>query len=168
MFARNARSIAVVLVPLLAACSQMTQSEIKALETRDLLLPYDEAYRAAANGLMSLGFTIDHSDKVSGIVSGKRNDPRTGVKITNAIFFGVIGLAATSGRNEAVSFMVSPLDDRESRLRMKVVVNGKPIADRKLMTEIWQRIEREGMLDSGPSERGKPAAQVVAKETRLD
>jgi hypothetical protein len=33
----------------------MTQTEIKMLETRELDLPYDDAYQAALNGLFSLG-----------------------------------------------------------------------------------------------------------------
>ncbi len=130
----------------------MTQAEIKALETREMDLPYSDAYRAAANGLFSLGFTIGHSDKESGIVTGQRHDPQTGLKVANAIFFGIIGLAATGERNEAVSFMVSALEPNVTQLRMKVVINGKPIADRKLMTEIWQRIEREAMLESQPTD----------------
>jgi len=141
-----------------SGCSQMTQAEIKALETRELDLPYDEAYRAASNGLFSLGFTIDHSDKESGIITGTRHDPRTGLKITNAILFGVIGLAATSSQNEAVSFMVTSLEASLTQLRMKVVVNGKAVLDRKLMTKIWQQIEREAMLDAKPPDSA-PSSQ---------
>jgi len=134
-------------------CVQLTQSEIKALETRELDMPYDEAFMAAANGLFSLGFTIDHSDKVAGILTGKRLDPNTGAKVANAIFFGVIGLAATKERNEAISFMLSPLEPDVTQLRMKVVVNGKPVVDRTMMTKIWQQIEREAMLETRPSAR---------------
>lgn len=146
-----------VIVPLMVCCGgcvqPITQTEIKALETRELDMPFDEAFSAAANGLFSLGFTIDHSDKVSGILTGKRLDPRAGAKLANAIFFGVIGLAATKERNEAVSFMLSPLEPNVTQLRMKVIVNGKPVVDRKMMTKIWQQIEREAMLETKPSER---------------
>ncbi len=134
------------------ATTTMTQAEIKFLETRELDLPYDEAYTAATNGLFSLGFTISHSDKESGILTGNRHDPRTGAKLTNALFFGVIGLAATSERNEAVSFMLNALSPEITLLRMKVVVDGKSVVDRELMTNIWQRIEREGMLETRPHE----------------
>jgi len=153
------RMLGVVLLATGAGCTQLTQAEIKALETRELDLPFNEAYQAAANGLFSLGFTIAHSDKESGIVSGTRHDPCTGAKITNTIFFGALGLAATSDRNEAVSFMLSRIEDTVTQLRMKVVVNGKPVVDRKLMTQIWQQIEREAMLDAGPPQ---PPVQPAA------
>lgn len=154
--------VVVMMLVVASGCSQMTQSEIKALETRELDLPYDEAYRAASNGLFSLGFTIGHSDKESGIISGTRNDPRTGLKITNTILFGVIGLAATSSRNEAVSFMVTALEPALTQLRIKVVVNGKAVLDRKLMTKIWQQIEREAMLDAKPPD-SMPSTQLKVK-----
>jgi hypothetical protein len=51
---------------------------------------------------------------------------------------------------EAVTFMLSSLKARLTQLRMKIVRNGIPIVDRKLMTQIWQRIEREAMLESRP------------------
>ncbi len=165
------RSTAVALVCLVAllissGCSQMAQSEIKALETRELNLAYNDAYKAAANGLFSLGFTINHSDRESGIVSGVRNDPNTGKKIANTLLFGVLGLAATSSREESVSFMLSPLEDHLTQLRMKVLVNGKPVVDRKVMTMIWQRIEREAMLESGPADH--PETETARSATISD
>lgn len=144
------------LILLLSGCAstRITQAETKALETRELDLGYDEAYKAAANGLFSLGFTIDHSDKASGIVSGKRRDPQTNAKIANALVFGVVGLLATGDREEGVTFMLTSLNPRVTELRMKAVVNGKPIVDREMMTRIWQQIEREAMLESRPSDAG--------------
>ena len=141
-----------------SGCATMTQSEIKALETRELDLPYDEAYDAAMNRIFSLGFTIDHSDKESGIMTGRRTDPQTGAKIGAAIAFGVIGLLAVGDRNEAVTFKLAVLDPQVTQLRMKLLVNGKAVVDRKVMTKIWQQIEREAMLESRPSDR-KPSTQ---------
>lgn len=135
----------------LSGCATLTQSEIKALETREMHIPYDDAYQAAMNGLFSLGFSIEHTDKQSGVVTGKRHDPRTGSKIAAGIFFGIIGLAATSDRTEAVTFKVAELEPELTQLRMKVVVNGKSVVDRKFMTKLWQQIEREALLESGPS-----------------
>jgi hypothetical protein len=134
-------------------CVQLTQTEIKALETREMDLSYDDAYKAAANGLFSLGFTIEHSDKQSGILTGHRKDPNTGAKIGAAIFFGVIGLLATGDRDWAVTFMVEALEPKLTQLRMKVVINGKSVVDREFMTKIWQQLEREAMLESRPSNR---------------
>jgi hypothetical protein len=145
-----------------AGCAQPTQSEIKSLETREMDCSFNEAYSAAANGLFSLGFTVSHSDKESGILTGTRNDPNTGNKIAAALAFGVVGLLAVGDRNEAVTFMLSPLEEKLTQLRMKVIVNGSSVFDRQLMTKIWQQIEREAMLESRPSDRdptSQPSSQ---------
>ncbi len=141
-----------------SGCATMTQTEIKALQTREIDLPYEEAYQAAMNGLFSLGFTIDHSDKVSGVVTGKRSDPQTGAKIGAAVALGLLGLLAVGDRNEAVTFKLAVLEPRVTQLRMQLVINGKAIVDRQLMTKIWQQIEREALLESRPSDRS-PASQ---------
>ncbi|MFH1748208.1 MAG: hypothetical protein ABIG44_14330 [Planctomycetota bacterium] len=135
-----------------SGCSQMTQAEIKALETRELDLPYDEAYKAAANGLFSLGFTISHSDKESGVISGKRNKKVGSLSVTFLLFLPLPTVGQGS-HEEGVTFMLTELDPMLTQLRMKVVINGKPVADRKFMTNIWQQIEREAMLESRPSDR---------------
>lgn len=158
MFSRRPRIAPTVALSLCAlshcaGCVQMTQSEIKALETREMDLSYDDAYKAAANSLFSLGFTVEHSDKQSGILTGHRKDPNTANKIGAAILFGVIGLLATGDRDEAVTFMVDALEPRLTQLRMKVVINGKSVVDREIMTKIWQQLEREAMLESRPSNR---------------
>jgi len=146
-----------------SGCARMTQAEIKFLETRELDLPYDEAYQAAANGLFTLGYTINHSDKESGILSGGVHDPRTGLKVANAVLFGVIGLAATQSVDHSITFMLTEVSDDVTQLRMKVVKNGKPVVDRKLMTQMWQSIEREAMLDTQPiSTPPKPEDEAVA------
>jgi hypothetical protein len=138
---------------LLAGCSpSLTQSEIKFLETRQLDLAYDDSFKAAANGLFALGFTVDHSDKESGIVTGKRKDPQVGAKVAGALLFGVVGLLATGDREESVSFMITKVEPTLTELRMKLLVDGKPVTDRTMMTKVWQQIEREAMLAAPPSD----------------
>ena len=155
MFMRH-RSLTVGLLLVMhtlgTGCAQMTQAEIKFLETRELDLPYDEAYSAAANGLFSLGYSIEHSDKESGILSGRRHDPNTGGKLASGLFFGIVGLLATGENDEAVTFMLTRYQSAVTILRMKVIVNGQQIVDHKIMTRIWQQIEREAMLDTRPLE----------------
>jgi len=68
----------------------------------------------------------------------------------------------SEGRDEEmVTFMLTPINQNLTQLRMKVVFNGTPIVDRKKMTSIWQRIEREAMLETKPARattkaRGRP------------
>ena len=74
-------------------------------------------------------------------------------------------LLATQDRNEAVTFMLSPLEPKLTQLRMKVMVNGQPLADRTMMTKIWQQLEREAMLESRPSDRLATTTQPATTQT---
>ena len=145
-----------------SGCTQLSQAEIKALETRELDLPFDEAYQAAANGLFSLGFAIDHSDKDSGVLSSSRSSKVAKLSVT---FLLILPLPTISEgtHDEAITFMLTEADPQTTQLRMKVIRNGKPVVDRKLMTQIWQQIEREAMLESRPSDYVSPASEAVAK-----
>jgi hypothetical protein len=49
-----------------------TQLGSRQIEVRTLDVPYDLAYRSATQALLSLGYSINHSDKTSGIVTGSR------------------------------------------------------------------------------------------------
>ncbi len=164
-FSRMSCCLAVPLLVATIGCEQpLKQSEIKFLETRQLELSYDDSFKAAANGLFALGFTVDHSDKQSGLLTGKRTDPQTGAKIASAIAFGVVGLLATGDRNEAVTFMVTAVEPKVTELRMKLLVNGKQVVDRTVMTKIWQQVEREAMLATEPSEKPPATAPVAAAD----
>ncbi len=57
-----------------AGCSQPTQSKIKFMETRELDLPYEEAYSAALNDMFGMGLSLQHTDKQSGVISGQSGD----------------------------------------------------------------------------------------------
>ncbi len=49
-----------------------TQLGTRQIEVRTLDANYDLAYRSATQALLSLGFAISHSDKISGILTGSR------------------------------------------------------------------------------------------------
>jgi len=49
-----------------------TQLGTRQLEVRNLDVNYDTAYRSAMQALLSLGYSISHSDKPSGILTGSR------------------------------------------------------------------------------------------------
>ena len=122
----------------------MTQTEIKMLETRELDLPYEEAYNAALNGMFSMGLQVQHSDKASGIISGQAGDY---IRQAQAGYWR--GLFPV----RKVTLLVTEKGPNLSQLRMKVLINEVPKVDQQLMTKIWQQIEREAMLESRPSDR---------------
>ncbi|RME37280.1 MAG: hypothetical protein D6788_09810 [Planctomycetota bacterium] len=143
----------------LSGCaSSLSQAEIKFLETRDMDLPYAEAYQAAANGLFSLGYTIEHSDKASGILSGRLHKKKASLSVTFLLILPLPTVGEGTSE-EAVTFMLTQVKPHLTRLRMKLVRDGKPLIDRKVMTRIWQRIEREALLESRPAPAGRASAR---------
>ncbi len=50
-----------------------TQLGARQIEVRNLDVNYDTAYRSAMQALLSLGYSISHSDKTSGILTGSRS-----------------------------------------------------------------------------------------------
>jgi hypothetical protein len=136
----------------LTGCSQMTQSEIRALETREIDAPYDKVYDASLNAMFSMGLNICHTDKASGIMAGQNGDhiQRASAGLLWRPLFPV----------KKVTLMVAPKGSGSTSIRMKILVNEKPQVDPKLMTEIWQRIEKEAML----TEAFDPEAQSSDKK----
>jgi len=49
-----------------------SQLGTRQIEVRTLDVPYEHAYRAATQAFFSIGFSITHSDKASGILTGSR------------------------------------------------------------------------------------------------
>ena len=76
------RSFVALTIILVALCSGTVFSQIasddptqlgsRQLEIRSLDVNYDLAYRSATQALLSLGYSISHSDKTSGILTGSR------------------------------------------------------------------------------------------------
>jgi hypothetical protein len=128
-----------------SGCATVTQTEIKMLETRELDLPYDAAYNAALNAMFSMGLSIQHTDKASGVISGQSGDHVQRASV-GAIWRPLYPV-------KKVTLMLSALEPGVTQLRMKMLINEQPQYDRTLMTKIWQQIEREAMLESRPSDR---------------
>ena len=123
--------------------SSPTQAELKFLETRQLNLPYAQAYDASLNAVFSLGLQITHTDKGSGVISAQSGDHAQRAMMS--------GKEREENPVKKVTLMIRPRGDRATQLRMKVLVNEVQQLDRKLMTAIWQRIAKEAMLDAPPS-----------------
>ncbi len=123
----------------------LTQAEIRYLETRDLHRSFDQTYDASINALFSLGLTIEHSDKSSGIITGQAGD------------YGHKSLLKKKKKKKyhvrKVTLLVTPRTPALTQIRMKVLVDEEQQLDRKLMTAIWQRIAREALLSDPPPEK---------------
>jgi len=123
--------------------STPNQAQLKFLETRELDLPYSNAYDAALNAVFSMGLTITHTDKGSGVISAQSGDHAQRAMMSASV--------RAEHPVKKVTLMVRPRTDGTTQLRMKVLINEEQQLDRKLMTKIWQGIEREAMLDAPPN-----------------
>jgi len=137
-------------------CATLSQADIKARETRELDLPFDEAYSAALNAMFSMGLSIQHTDKASGVITGQSGDHVQRASV-GAIWRPLYPV-------KKVTLMLSALEPRVTQLRMKMLINEEPQHDRTLMTKIWQQIEREAMLESRPSDRSASASRSAASQ----
>ncbi len=95
-----------------SGCTQMTQSEMKFLETRELDGKYSDVYDAALNAMFSMGLSILHTDKESGIITGQAGDhvQRASVGLIWRPLFPV----------KKVTLMIRPKADGLTQIRMKV------------------------------------------------
>ena len=133
------------------ATPSWSQAEVKFLETREVHRSYEEVYDGALNAMFSLGITIDHSDKASGVVTGQSGD--------YAFRSQLQGRTKKHYQVKKVTLLITPRAPQLTQVRMKVLVNEKEQLDRKLMTAIWQRIEREIMLNERPTRRRSVAGR---------
>jgi hypothetical protein len=162
---RGARDMVHACVAMLCGCALLpgcastpNQAELKFLETRELGIPYSPAYDAALNAVFSMGLTITHTDKGSGVISAQSGDHAQRATMS------------AKQRKEhpvkKVTLMVRPRTDRTTQLRMKVLINEEQQLDRTLMTQIWQRIEREAMLDAPPNRNLATHRRQPTRRTR--
>jgi hypothetical protein len=128
------------------------------METRDLVLSYDAAYRAATNAFFALGYTIKHTDKITGIIVGSKSDPGRGKKALWIVLFGVPGALIDTKTNYDITVMVVPKTPAITTIRIGASLNGEPVINKDITDKVWTVIEREAMVDEGPSVKPKEAA----------
>jgi hypothetical protein len=135
----------------------MTQSQVKAIETRELDLSYGDTYDACLKAMFATGMTIQHTDKTSGVITGQSGDhvQRTSAGAIWRPLFNV----------KKVTLMVKSVTEKLTQIRMSVLVNEQPQLDHKLMTKIWQQIDAEAMLESRPATPHAPTPPPAATET---
>jgi hypothetical protein len=140
------------------------------LEVRTLDVGYDRAYRAATQAFFSLGYSIGHSDKVSGILGGSRmtgvaeakKDQEARAAAMGAMgalsmipYVGVFGslgaLFYGSGGKEPVALDVTMFlqakGENQTEIRFKMQANGEPVWDPVVIDSLWVTTQREAMIE---------------------
>ncbi len=139
---------------------QVGQAEIKEFETRSVDAPFEKVYTAATGALFDLGYTIMHSDKQSGVLVGEKRQ-RNGE--SSMIFMPG---APPTRRPESelydfleLTFLVQPAGKHKTDVRIKTDVNKERKLDAKAINEAWLYVQRQVMMNEGPSQSATPVAR---------
>ena len=127
---KSKKIIGLIVLILLIGCQTTPnnpgQMVTRAIETRYIDSNFEIAYTSAAHAFFALGFTIHHSEKDSGIIEGDNVNPNIDAK------------RGQMGPN-----------DKRTKMRIQMVINGKAQVDPKVVDAIWIVTQREAMMTSG-------------------
>lgn len=136
-----------------------TQLGTRQVEVRTLDVPSDVAYNAAMQAFFSLGYSIIHTDKASGIITGGRTtgvqEAKESRKTKTALgFIPYVGMAALlmpdkEATANQVTIFVQSINSNQTQIRFKMQANGEPVWDSIAIDRIWVATQREAMVESG-------------------
>lgn len=138
-----------------SANRKMGQAEIKNFETRMIDAPYDEVFSAGIEALFDLGYTITHSDKTAGIITGQKQRER------NRISYGFVWYDSHVYSDPIVytiSMLIKKDTDNSTVIRIKMVEDGMPVWDRKAIDRLWVYMERQVMMETVPETLNTPVS----------
>ncbi len=146
-------SLACLLALACTGCHSTPPEKIVARQTRELPLPFDEAFDASKNALFTSGHTITFCSKEEGILSSEttETEPSAYVSvglwvIVPMLFFGV----DTYVYPQRVSLLLTPLSADNTRLRIVIEDFGEDVTEDELVDKILHAIEAEaGIPASG-------------------
>jgi|TARA_B100001971_G_scaffold194912_1_gene201357 hypothetical protein len=126
------------------------QLATRAIEIRYIESNYEIAFKAATHSLFSLGYTISHTDKDSGILVGKRETKDNSAKAGWILLLGVAGaMMDTDTAQEITLFVDKGKNDKRTTLRIQMLVNGEAQIEPSVVDSIWIVAQREAMIING-------------------
>jgi len=159
----------------------------RAIEVRPIDAPYDTAFRAAIHTVQFLNLTITHTEKDAGLIVATATDPGTGKKaaaigipiVASIILLGPLGLiigapigAALGTIDSATKFDLNlflyPLGEKQTRMRISISADGKPVDDQQTIDRIWVITQREALIELGepvPPELEQKAQKILSPPT---
>lgn len=136
-----------------------TQLGTRQLEVRTLEVPQNTAYNAAMQAFFSLGYSINHTDKDSGVITGSRTtgtqEAKNARKTKTALgFVPYVGMASLLMPNKEptahqVTMLLQPVNSNRTQIRFKMQANGEAVWDSVAIDKLWVTTQREAMLESG-------------------
>jgi len=148
-----------------------TQLGARQIEVRTLDAPQNIAYNASIQAFFDLGYSIKHTDKVSGVITGSRTtgteEAKNSQKTKTALgFVPYVGIASLLLPNKEptvhqVTMFLQAVSSNQTQIRFKMQANGEATWDSIAIDQLWVTTQREAMLESGITSK-----TPVAKEKK--
>lgn len=154
---RSSPALACVGSFVLAGCAAqppLTQTQIDALQVREVEVVPDAAFNALSNALLDSGYQVMVSDPDLRILTAqKRIDPAPAADA--AVITGTVLLSIFSGRDmvrdlppefHAVSAVVGAGAPGRASVRFQTFVDGHPTTDQARVEELWVLVQRQVLM----------------------
>ncbi len=123
-----------------AAHPRYTQSQLNAIETREVDASFDETYKAAASALFDAGYTIAMSDQLAGLVTGQKKNSRAAQRFWISPYIEDV--------QYQLSIQVRELEPQRCTVRVKTAVNGESRVQNKAIDQIWHLMQRQVLMNA--------------------
>ena len=140
----------VLLLPLVAGCfapgktpQRFTQAQLNAIETREVEAGLDRTFDAAVSALLDAGYTIVHSDKHAGILTGARMIDRTAQRVFIS--------SSIRDAQYTLTLLIKGLGPKRSSARIKLAYNGEARVDKETIDRVWVLMQRQVLMNDPPA-----------------
>lgn len=120
-----------------------TQAQLNAIETREVDASLEETFSAAASALFDAGYTIAMSDRLAGLITGKKSRSQAAARLLISY--------AIEDTHFSVSIQVREVSPERCTTRIKTAVNGEPRVKKEAIDEIWVLMQRQVLMKAPPS-----------------
>jgi hypothetical protein len=135
-------SISIFTMLLLTGCVanqvHLSQSQLNAIETREVDADFNETFNAASGALFDAGYTIAMSDRQAGLLTGTKAKDMTAARMWYGAYIQDISFAA--------SIFVRQTEPKRCSVRIKTSRNGEPKVDKKAIDELWLLMQRQVLM----------------------
>jgi hypothetical protein len=148
----------VIVSSLIAGCAApqptYTQAQITAIETREVDATLADTYNAASSALFDAGYTIAMSDRMGGLITGRRGEDKSNERAWVSPYI--------RDTEFVVSILMRETGPRRTTARIKTAVNGEQRIDEAAIDEIWVLMQRQVLMTEPPA---TPAAPALSPKT---
>ncbi len=139
-----------------ASTPKYSQSQLNAIETREVEASLDETFNAASSALFDAGYTISMSDRQAGLITGTQAVDRSAQRFWVSVYI--------EDTRYALSIQIREESPSLCAVRCKMSKNGQPYVDKEAIDQIWVLMQRQVLMKQ-PIEIGSESATQVSIDT---